>query len=118
MRDQSCMPVSAGAAETVITEAEEVVRLAVAKEEARQRRRARKAEAQRRRQAGRDRKSAEQRERERAEEQRLRAEADEARRVLLKRAAELREASGGSVPGCFASVPDPRSRRGRRHSLP
>jgi predicted transposase YbfD/YdcC len=112
------MPVSADAAEAVIAEAEEVVRLAVAREEARQRRRARKAEAQRRRQAGRDRKAAERREQERAGEQRLRAEADEARRVLLKRAAELREASGESVPGCFASVPDPRSRRGRRHSLP
>ena len=53
-----------------------------------------------------------------AQEQRLRAGADEARGVLLKRAAELRRASGGSVPGCFASVPDPRSRRGRRYSLP
>jgi predicted transposase YbfD/YdcC len=118
LRDQSRMPVMADAAESVIAEAEEVVRLAATRDEARQRRRARKAEAQRQRQAARDRRAAELRERERAQEQRLRAAADEARQALLERAAELREASGGSVLGCFASVPDPRSRRGRRHSLP
>jgi hypothetical protein len=54
----------------------------------------------------------------RAAGRRLRAAADQARKALLDRAAELRDAAGGSVPGCFASVPDPRSRRGRRHSLP
>ena len=118
MRDQSCMPLPAGAAETVVAEAEEVIRLAAAREDARQRRRARQAEARRQRQEDRDQKAAGLRGLDRAEEQRLRAAADEARKALLERAAELREASGGSVPDCFASVPDPRSRRGRRHSLP
>ncbi len=41
-----------------------------------------------------------------------------ARAALPERAADLRAASGGSVPDCFAAVPDPRGRRGRRHSLP
>jgi len=118
LRGQSCMPLPADAAEAVITEAEEAVRLAAAREEARQRRRSRQAEARRQRQAARDQKAAEQRERDREEEQRLSAAADEARKALLERVAELRDAAGGSVPGCFASVPDPRSRRGRRHSLP
>ncbi|HEX7162012.1 MAG TPA: ISAs1 family transposase [Trebonia sp.] len=113
------MPLPADAAEAVIAEAEEVIRLAAARQEARQRRHGRQAEARRRRQEERDQKAAELRDRERAEEQRLRDAADEARRALLERAAELRDAAGGSVPeGCFASVPDPRSRRGRRHSLP
>ncbi len=114
MRDQSCMPVPADAAEAVIAAAEEAVRRAAAREEARARRKA----PQQRRRAGRERKAGEQRERERAEEQRLRAEADRARTALLKRAVKLREASGGSVLGCFAGVADPRARRGRRHSLP
>ena len=129
MRDQSCMPVPADAAEAVIAEAGETVRLAAAREEARQRRRDRKGQARqrrrdrkgqarRRRQEDLGRKAAGQRERRRAGEERLRAEADEARGVLLERAAELAEASGGSVPDCFAAVPDPRNRRGRRHSLP
>ena len=118
MRDQSCMPVPADAAGAVIAEAEETVRLAAAREEARQRRRARNGQARRRRQEDLGRKAAGQRERRQAGEERLRAEAEEARRVLLERAAELREASGGSVPDCFAAVPDPRKRRGRRHSLP
>ena len=118
MRDQSCMPVPAEAAEAVIAGAEEIVRRAAGREEARQRRRGRKEQERRRRQAGCDRKAAERRERERAEEERLRAEAVGARRALLRRAAELAEACGGSVPDCFAAVPDPRKRRGRRHSLP
>jgi predicted transposase YbfD/YdcC len=112
------MSLPADAAEAVIAEAEDAVRLAAAGDRARRRREGRRAEA-RRRQEERDQKAAELRERERAEEQRLRAVADEARRALLERAAELREAAGGSVPeGCFASVPDPRSRQGRRHCLP
>jgi predicted transposase YbfD/YdcC len=118
LRDQSCMPVPADAAESVIAEAEAVVRLAAVREEARQRRRARKEQARRHGLEERDRKAADQRERQREEDKRLRAEAEEARAVLLGRAAALREASGGSVPDCFAAVPDPRGRRGRRHSLP
>ncbi len=114
MRDQSCMPVPADAAEAVIAEAEEAVRRAAVREEARGRREA----LRERRQAERDRKAAERRERERAGAQRLRAEADEARTALLKRAARLREAAGGSVLDCFAAVADPRGRHGRRHSLP
>ena len=111
------MPLPA-AAEAVIAEAEEVIRLAAVREQARQRRRSRQAESRRQRQAARDQKAAEQRERDRAEEHRLRAAADEARKALLERAAELRGVCGGSVPDCFASVPDPGSRRGRRHCLP
>jgi predicted transposase YbfD/YdcC len=112
------MPVMADAAEAVIAGAEEIVRQAAGREEARHRRRDRKEVARQRRQAGRDRESAERRERRRAEERRLRAGAEEARGALLKRAAELAKAAGGSVPDCFAAVPDPRARRGRRHSLP
>ena len=112
------MPVVPDAAESAIAEAEEIVRLAAVREDARARRTARKAEAARCRQEERDRNAAEQRERQRAEEERLRAEADRARAALLERAADLRAASGGSVPDCFAAVPDPRGRRGRRHSLP
>jgi predicted transposase YbfD/YdcC len=106
------------AAELAIAEAEEVVRLAAEREEARARRKARNAEKQRRRREERSRSGAEQRERRRAEEDRLRAEADRARAVLADRAAELRDAARGSAPGCFAALPDPRCRRGRRHSLP
>lgn len=111
---QSCMPVPADAAGAVIAEAEEAVRRAAAREEARSRRKA----LQERRREERERKADEQRERERAGERRLRAEADLARTVLLRRAAELRDASGGSVADCFAGVPDPRDPRGVRHSLP
>jgi predicted transposase YbfD/YdcC len=119
LRGQSCTPLPADAAEAVIAEAEEVIRLAAARQEARRRRHGRQAEARRLRQEEHDQKATELRERDRTEEQRLRDAADEARRALLERAAELRDAAGGSVPeGCFASVPDPRSRRGRRHSLP
>jgi len=118
LRDQFCMPVPADAAEAVIAGAEEIVRRAAEREEARQRRRARKEQARRGRQAGRDREAAELREERRAEEGRLRAEAERARTALLRRASELRDAAGGSVPGCFAGIPDKRARRGRRHSLP
>ena len=118
MRDQFPMPVVPDAAGSAIAEAEEIVRLAAVREDARARRTARKAQAARRRQEERDRNAAGQRERRRAEEERLRAEADRARAALLERAADLRAASGGSVPDCFAAVPDPRGRRGRRHSLP
>ncbi len=112
------MPVPADAAEAVIAEAEEIARRAAEREKARQRRKAGKEQEVRRRQEERARDAAGQRERRRAERQQLLAEADEARKVLLRWAAELREASGGSVADCFASVPDPRGRRGRRHSLP
>lgn len=112
------MPVMPDAAESAIAEAEEIVRLAAERGEARARRTARKAEAARRRLEERGRNADTRRERQRAEEERLRAEADKARAVLLERAAELREASGGSVPGWFAAVPDPGGRRGRRHRLP
>lgn len=118
MRDQFCMPVPAGEAEAVIAGAEEIVRRAAAREEARQRRRERQEEARWRGQAGRDRKAAELREGRQAAEEGLRAEAERARTALLKRASELRNAAGGSVPGCFAGIPDKRARRGRRHSLP
>ena len=112
------MPAPADAAEAVIAEAEETVRRAAGREEARARRRGRQGEQRRRRQAECDRKATELREQRRAEEERLRAEAGEALRVLLRRAAELAQACGGSVPDCFAGVPDPRRRRGRWHSLP
>lgn len=108
------MPVPADAAEAVIAEAEEIARRAAA----RQRRRTLQAGRQQRRQEEHGREAAEQRERKKAEQERLRAEADSARRTLLKRAVRLREASGGSILGCFAGVADPRDPRGRRHSLP
>jgi predicted transposase YbfD/YdcC len=108
------MPVPADAAEAVIAEAEETVRRAAAREDARARRKA----LEQRRRAERDRKAAEQREQRRVGEARLRAEADDARRALLKRAAALRAACGGSILDCFACLPDPRDPRGRRHSLP
>lgn len=114
MRDQFRMPVPADAAEAVIAEAEETVRRAAAMEEAKARRKA----LQERRREERDRRAAEQRERERAEERRLRAEADRTRTALLRRAAELREACGGSIADCFTAVLDPRDPRGVRHSLP
>jgi predicted transposase YbfD/YdcC len=107
------MPVPADA-EAVIAEAEGIARRAAA----RQRRRALQAGRQQGRQEEHVRKAAEQRERENAEQERLRAEADSARRALLRRAVRLREASGGSILDCFAGVADPRDPRGRRHSLP
>lgn len=118
MRDQSCMPSPADAAEAVLAEAEEVVRRAGEREEAGRRRRDRGKQERRRREAERERKAAERRERERAGEGRLRAAAEEARRALLRRAAALADACGGSIADCFAAVPDPRDPRGIRHSLP
>lgn len=115
MRDQSGMPVMADdAVDAVIEAAEDIARRAAAKA----RRKALQEERQRTRQEEQDRKSAEQREREQARQERLRAEADGARRALLKRAVALRAACGGSILGCFACLPDPRDPRGRRHSLP
>jgi predicted transposase YbfD/YdcC len=108
------MPVMADAVEAVIEAAEDIARRAAAKA----RRKALQEERQRARQEEQDRKAAEQREREQAEQERLRAEADGARRALLKRAAALRAACGGSILGCFAAVADPRDPRGVRHSLP
>lgn len=118
MRDQCCMPVPAAAAEAVIAEAGDAAGRAASRQEAKQRRADRAEEKRLRKQAGRDREAAQDRERRRAQAERLRAEAEAARAALLARAAELAEASGGSVPDCFAAVPDPRKRRGRRHSLP
>jgi predicted transposase YbfD/YdcC len=43
--------------------------------------------------------------------------AEEALGELAARAAALRAASGGNLAECFAAVPDPRRRRGIRHSL-
>jgi predicted transposase YbfD/YdcC len=43
--------------------------------------------------------------------------AEEALGELAARAAALRAASGGSLAECFAAVPEPRDRRGIRHSL-
>src|ERR1039458_8256420 len=43
--------------------------------------------------------------------------AEEALGELASRAAALRAASGGSLAECFAAVPEPRDRRGIRHSL-
>lgn len=37
--------------------------------------------------------------------------------ALVAVAAGVREATGAGLLGCFAAVPDPRDRRGRRHSL-
>ena len=118
MRDQSCMPVPADAAAAVIAEAEETVRRAAAREEKRLRRAARGARALRRKQAGRERKAEQRRERLMSKEERLRLAAEATRRALLERAAMLREACGGGILDCFATVFDPRGRRGRRYSLP
>jgi len=46
------------------------------------------------------------------------AAAEDALGELAARAASLRAASGGNLLACFASVPDPRDPRGKRHSLP
>jgi predicted transposase YbfD/YdcC len=111
------MPVTAADSEAVIAEAEGIAREAAAKEEARGRRRTRQAAKKRQREAEQERKVAEQRER-RAGEERLRAEADAARAALLRRAAALREACGGSIRDCFEGMPEPRDPRGLRHPLP
>jgi predicted transposase YbfD/YdcC len=118
---QSCMPLTAGDAEAVITAAEDIAREAAADEEARARRKARQAGRQRRRAEDRERKAAEQAELEaarRAEAERLRAGAEEARRVLLRKARFLRDAAGGSIRDCFEGLPEQRDPRGLRHPLP
>jgi len=112
------MPACSDAAGAVIAEAEETLRQAVVKEQARARRSERAAGRRRERQDGRDRKSAAAAERRRGGEERLRAKAEQAREALQERASQLAGAAGGSVLACFAAVPDPRKRRGRRHSLP
>lgn len=114
MRDQSCMPVPAGAAAAVIAEAEEAVRRAAVREERRLRRAARKSRVLRRRQAEAERRE----EQRRSEGERLRAAAERAREALLEQVSALRKASGGSILDCFAAVFDPRGRRGRRYPLP
>jgi len=118
LRDQSCMPGPADAAEAVIAEAEETVRRAAGREERRLRRAARGARARRRLAADRERKAQQRRDRLRSREERLRAAAEKAREALLEQVSALREASGGSILDCFAVLADPRGRRGRRHSLP
>src|SRR5450756_1779524 len=75
LRDQSCMPLPADA-EAVIAGAEEIVRRAAGREEARCRRRDRNERKRHRRREEQDREAAQRRERERAEDERLRAEAD------------------------------------------
>ena len=118
LRDQSCMPLTAGDAEAVITAAEGIARKAAAADEARARRKARQSARQRARAEERERKAAEQAERERArraEEERLRAEAEESRKVLLREAAALRDAAGGSIRDCFEGLEEPRDPRGLRH---
>jgi predicted transposase YbfD/YdcC len=59
---------------------------------------------------------AEQAVRDAAEEDKLREAAQETLGALAGRAVML--AAAGSLPGCFAAVPDPRDPRGIRHSLP
>lgn len=121
MPDQFCMPLTVGDAEAVITAAEDIAREAAAADEARGRRKALQAERQLQRVGDRERKVAEQAKRERerrAEEERLRAGAEEARRVLLRKARILRDAAGGSIRGCFECLPEPRDPHGLRHPLP
>jgi predicted transposase YbfD/YdcC len=121
LRDQSCIPVTPADAEAVITEAERITREAGAEREARARRKARQEEKRRQREAEQARKAAEQAGLERArkaEEERLRAEADAARMVLLRKAAALRDVAGGSIRDCFEGLPGPRDPRGLRHPLP
>jgi predicted transposase YbfD/YdcC len=115
---QSCMPACPDAAEAVIAEAEETLRQAVAKERARARRSDRAAGRRQAKREERDRKAAAAAGRRRGREERLRAKAEQAREALQERASQLAGAAGGSVLACFAAVPDPRKRRGRRHSLP
>jgi len=114
------MHVTAEDAEAVITAAEGIAREAAA-DAARTRRKARQAESRRRRAAERERKAAEQAERERVRRAgavRLCTEAEESRKVLLRKAAALRDVAGGSVRDCFEGLPEPRDPRGLRHPLP
>jgi predicted transposase YbfD/YdcC len=114
------MPVTAEDAEAVITAAEGIAREAAA-EEARARRKARQAGKRRLRDAEQERKAAEQAERERARQAeacRLRAEAEESRKVLLRKAAALRDVAGGSIRDCFEGLEEPRDPHGLRHPLP
>jgi predicted transposase YbfD/YdcC len=114
---QSCMPVTADDPGALIPEAEAVIREAAA----RTRRKELQEERNRRRAQARQRKAAEQAEcgRERcAEEERLRAGAEEARAVLLRKARMLRDAAGGSIRDCFEGLPEPRDPRGLRYPLP
>ena len=117
MPGQSCMPVTADDPGALIPEAEAVIREAAA----RTRRKELQEERNRRRAQARQRKAAEQAEcgRERcAEEERLRAGAEEARAVLLRKARMLRDAAGGSIRDCFEGLPEPRDPRGLRYPLP
>jgi predicted transposase YbfD/YdcC len=116
------MPLTAGDAEAVIRAAEDIAReAAAAGGEAMARRRARKAAARLAREDDRKRKAAEQEERERCrreEAARVRAEAEESRKVLLRKARMLRAAAGGSIRDCFEGLPEPRGPHGLRYPLP
>jgi predicted transposase YbfD/YdcC len=116
--EQSRMPAPADAATAVISEAEGIVRRAEQREQRRLRRAARAGRARRRREADRECRAARKRGLALSAAERARDAAEQARLALLERVAELRAAAGGSVLDCFAGVPDPRDRRGRRHSLP
>ena len=118
MPAQSRMPVPADVAEAVIAEAGETLRLAAVKEKARARRSDRAAGRRQAKREERDRGAAAAAGRRRAKEDRLLAKAEQAREALQARASQLAGAAGGSVLACFAAVPDPRGRRGRRHPLP
>ena len=107
------MPVPADAASAVIAAAERQIRNAARKQE----RKAAAEQSRRRRQEEREREAAQAAERRRAQEERQREEAEKALAVLLERSVMLAAACGGSVLSCFGLVADPRSRRGRRHSL-
>jgi hypothetical protein len=121
LRNQSCTPLTTADTEAMITAAEDITREAAAKDEAKARRKALKADRQRQRAEEQARKAAEQAERERerrAEAARLRAEAEESRRVLLRKARLLRDAAGGSIRDCFEGMPEPRDPHGIRYPLP
>lgn len=111
------MPAAADAAEALIAEAEAITREAAAKarrRELRQDRNRERAEERNRKAAG----QAERGRERRAEEERLRAGAEAARTVLLRKARLLRDAAGGSIRDCFEGLPEPRDPRGLRHPLP
>jgi predicted transposase YbfD/YdcC len=110
-------PVPGTAAEAVIAEAEATVRAALEREARRVRRAGRKARAARRVLAGRARRAERAADRRRTAEQKRQARAERARRELLEQARRLREASGGSILGCFGAVADPRDPRGVRYPL-